>query len=207
MEPTMNQYAAPTADVADVVTVTETARMDLFSYKERIGRLRYLAYLVGGGLVINIATAILVGIAVALMPSLVFIFSVVALIPSMWFSAITGIKRAHDFNASGWWCLVALLPNFASFGMIMAPRYGFAGGNAPLIGGLLSFAAALAFVFIPGNKGANNYGPPPPPNTWGVRVLALILPVIAIIGILAAVAIPQYKAYTDKARASQSPRP
>jgi hypothetical protein len=60
---------------------------------------------------------------------------------------------------------------------------------------------------VPGSRGENRFGPPPPPNTWGVRVLGVILPVIALVGILAAIAIPSYKNYTDRARAAQAAGP
>ena len=177
--PTFNQYAAPAAVVADVPHSEGYAALNFFNAEGRIGRLRYLAWLIGGGIVINIVTLIVAGILGALIPPLALVIGVIAWIPSLWFSIIVAIKRAHDFNASGWLSILSLVP-------------------------LLGF---LVFAVIPGTQGSNTYGPPPPPNTWGVRVLAAILPLIAIIGILAAVAIPQYKDYTDRAKAAQSARP
>ena len=141
--------------------------------------MRYLAWLIGGGLIINIIAAVVGGVLGAIIPSLAYLIGLAAWIPSVWFSVVVGIKRAHDFNASGWLSILSLVP----------------------------FVGTLIFAVIPGTQGANTYGPPPPPNTWGVRVLAAILPIIAIIGILAAIAIPQYKAYTDKARAAQAASP
>lgn len=176
-----NQYAAPQADVADVPQGTGYAELNYFSDDGRIGRLRYLAYLMGGGLLINIAASVLsVMLApVPVVPNLTILVSIVSFVVLMWLAVICGVKRAHDFNASGWWFIASLIP---------------------LLG-------TLIFALVPGTKGGNRYGPPPPPNTWGVRVLALILPITVIVGILAAVAIPAYKDYTDRARAAQAARP
>ncbi len=179
-EPTFNQYAAPAANVADIAPETGYAALDYFSANGRIGRLRYMAYLVGGGFLLNIATGVAAGIFVAAAPGLLSVMNVVAWIPFTWWLVINGIKRSHDFNASGWWSAATLIP-FAS----------------------------LIWLFVPGTQGANRYGPPPPPNTTGVKILALFAPLffVAIVGVLAAVAIPAYKDYIAKAHAAQRVQP
>jgi Tfp pilus assembly protein PilE len=53
---------------------------------------------------------------------------------------------------------------------------------------------------MPGVQGPNRFGNPPPPNTLGAILLALVLPLIAIIGIIAAIAIPAYMDYVERAR-------
>jgi len=58
---------------------------------------------------------------------------------------------------------------------------------------------ALVWVFKAGSPGSNDYGAPPPPNTTGVKILAFLMPAIAIIGILAAIAIPAYVEYQRRA--------
>jgi hypothetical protein len=58
---------------------------------------------------------------------------------------------------------------------------------------------ALIWVFKRGSEGTNSYGAPPPPNTLGVKILGLLLPVLAVVGILAAIAIPAYVEYTRRA--------
>ena len=57
---TLNQYAAPTAEVADVAPPTAAAELRLFSAQGRIGRLRYLAYSTGASVLYNIALGLLV---------------------------------------------------------------------------------------------------------------------------------------------------
>jgi hypothetical protein len=84
------------------------------------------------------------------------------------------IQRCHDFNVSGWFCLLLLLP--------------------PL---------NLLFWFIPGTSGPNRFGPPPPPNGAGVIVLALVLPIIFFAGITTIIAFPAYQSYVLHGRVSQ----
>lgn len=173
IEPTLNQYAPPVADVADMSTTTEVAELKLFSARGRIGRLRYLAYSSGASFIYNVVVA---GFMIAAPDTaLGTAATVLAVVAVLWFNVLTGIKRCHDMGISGWWSLTLILP-----------------------------VIVLAWIFWPGDRGPNRFGPPPPPNTLGVRLLGLILPAVFFVGILAAVAIPQYKAYTDKARAAQA---
>lgn len=84
------------------------------------------------------------------------------------------IQRCHDFNTTGWLSILGLVP-----------------------------LVCLIFWFIPGTDGANNYGNKTPPNTALGIVLCCIVPFIAVIGILAAIAIPQYQTYVERAKAAQ----
>ena len=81
------------------------------------------------------------------------------------------IQRCHDFDVSGWLSLLLIVP-----------------------------IAPLLFWIIPGSKGANRFGAPTPPNSTGVVILALLLPVLFFGGILAAIALPAYQDYTKRAR-------
>lgn len=92
-------------------------------------------------------------------------------IPLIVFCVLVGIQRSHDMNWSGWAVLLSFIPG-----------------------------AGLIWLFKPGTSGANDYGNPPPPNTVGVKILAFLFPVIAILGILAAIAIP---AYVERTRVEQ----
>lgn len=170
----LNQYAAPTAEVADVTQPAATAELKLFSARGRIGRLRYLAYSTGATLVYSVALGLL---AATIMTNLTAaeVVAYAAYIPLLWFTIITGIKRCHDIGISGWWALTVIIP-----------------------------VIALVWLFVPGNKGENRFGPPPPPNNWGVRVLGAIVPVFFLVGILAAVALPAYQSYVLRAKAAQA---
>jgi len=61
----------------------------------------------------------------------------------------------------------------------------------------------LIFWAIPGTDGPNRFGNPPPPNTTGAVVLALIIPLIFVVGIVAAIALPAYQQYVKRAHAAQ----
>ena len=84
------------------------------------------------------------------------------------------IQRCHDFNSSGWLSILAIIP-----------------------------LVNLIFWAIPGTDGPNRFGNPPPPNTTGAVVLALIIPLIFVLGIVAAIALPAYQQYVKRAHAVQ----
>ena len=86
------------------------------------------------------------------------------------FSVMIAIQRSHDMDWSGWTVLLALIP--------------FVG---------------LIWIFKSGSAGVNAYGAPPPPNTTGVKILGLLLPILFVVGILAAIALPAYAEYTRRA--------
>jgi uncharacterized membrane protein YhaH (DUF805 family) len=164
---------------AHVADISQGAGFAELNYFSTQGRIGRLRYL-AWATGASLVYQILITVAtLALRDSvLMSVVTIAGLIAVIWFSIVCAIKRCHDMDISGWWSLTAILP-----------------------------IIALAWMFWPGSKGENRFGPPPPPNTWGVRVLGLMLPVIAFVGILAAIAIPQYKHYTDKARAAQTAGP
>jgi hypothetical protein len=61
-------------------------------------------------------------------------------------SILFSVQRLHDIGWSGWLWLLNLVP--------------FVGSFFPLV-----------MMVVPGNAGANRYGPPPPPNSTAVKVL------------------------------------
>ena len=85
-------------------------------------------------------------------------------------SIMLTIQRSHDFDMSGWMALLWFVP-----------------------------LANLAFWFIPGTDGTNRYGAKTPPNRWGVLLGVWLLPIVFVVGILAAVSIPAYQDYVKRA--------
>lgn len=171
-----NPYNAPRARVADADS--EYGEVKFWSFSGRIGRLRYLAYSFGATFIMMLVVGAIAGIGAAMGKEAAGGIMAILIIPlyivMFVISFMLAIQRAHDFNASGWMSLLVLIP-----------------------------LANLIFLFIPGTKGSNNYGPQPPPNNGGVIAMALIMPIVAIIGILAAIAIPAYNGYIQQSKLLQ----
>jgi uncharacterized membrane protein YhaH (DUF805 family) len=172
---TRNPYAAPRTNVTRGDSTEEYGEIKVFSAEGRIGRVRYIGYTFG----VTVLIAIVIGMASALVgavaPAAAFAVGVVGYIAIVVAQVLLTIQRSHDMNVTGWLCLISLIP-----------------------------LAALVFWLVPGTKGENNYGKPPPPNTMGAVVLACILPLIMIVGIVAAVAIPAYQDYAQRAATEQT---
>jgi uncharacterized membrane protein YhaH (DUF805 family) len=78
-------------------------------------------------------------------------------------------RRLNDLNRNGWWLLLAFVP-------------------------LVNFLLTVYMMFFPGTDGDNSYGAVPVENTLGVQILAWMMPVVMVLGIVAAVLIPQFAA-------------
>jgi uncharacterized membrane protein YhaH (DUF805 family) len=180
MSETMNPYAAPKAAVADVYdNEAGVQSVKPFSAKGRVGRLRYLAYGLAGYLVMLLAAIVLGAGAGALgKGSAAGWLGMLATIPYFIFMALLTIQRSHDMDWSGWTAILAFIP---------------------LVG--------LIWLFNSGTAGANRFGAPPPPNSLLVKIAGLAFPFIAGIGLLAAIALPAYQGYTQRAKASQVVKP
>ncbi|CAG1017374.1 hypothetical protein BURC_02020 [Burkholderiaceae bacterium] len=172
---TINPYSPPRAHVADIDDVSSAVQeIRIWSARGRIGRLRFLAYGFAGYLLIAMAGGALGAIGGLVDPVVAGAGVVLAVVAYLVFGCLIAIQRAHDMGWSGWTILLLLIP-----------------------------LVALVWIFNGGTRGANRFGAPPPPNTWGVRVLALMLPAVFVIGIIAAVAIPAYQDYTVRAQAAR----
>ncbi len=178
MSETNNPYTTPEATVA--VMDDETYQPQFLSVSGRIGRLRYLAYVTGSTLLLNLlAMALLMavpstagdGAGIAIIFT-VILYYIAPAIPAF----IYAVRRLNDLDKTGWLSMLFFIP-------------------------LINLLFGLYLVFAGGTKGSNSYGPAPSANPLGVKILGLLLPIIAIIGILAAIAIPAYQSYVETAQA------
>lgn len=169
-----NPYAAP--QTVSHVDAHEYGEVKIFSARGRLGRVRYIGYTIAFSFLILLIGSFIVGILVALIrPKDVSAMMTISLLPYVLVYAIQiwlTIQRCHDFNFSGWLSVLIIIP-----------------------------LAGFVFWFIPGTDGPNRWGNKTPPNTTTNIVMALVVPVVAValIGILAAIAIPQYQTYAKRA--------
>lgn len=173
---TANPYAPPQASVRDIgATPAQFQTVNVWSFKGRIGRLRFLAYSMVAYLVLMLVSAILAGLgAVMKMPGFVAFLPLLFIVPYVAVFALLTIQRSHDMDWSGWASLLAFIP---------------------IVG--------LIWIFRGGTAGENRFGAPPPPNTIWVKIGASILPLTVVVGILAAVTLPAYQQYVMRAKAAQ----
>jgi uncharacterized membrane protein YhaH (DUF805 family) len=137
-------YAPPQAAVG--ARLAEFSELKVFTVHGRIGRLRYLAW----SLVLMIAILIIAALCALLLSNSLVAGGLVITVAAVAFVIISvqiGVQRLHDAGWSGWLLLINLVP--------------FVGSLFP-----------LALMIVPGNAGPNQYGPPQPPNSKAVKVLA-----------------------------------
>ena len=152
-------------------------KVNFWSVRERIGRIRYAAYSFGVDLICALVYAVLFAAAgsagpeapVTLLALPVALFTVVM-------QFIFAIRRLHDMKSTGWLSLLLLVP-------------------------LLNFVFALVLLFAPGSDGDNRFGPKPPPNHLGLYLLAFSAPAVFFFGIVLSVAIPSFMSMSSKAAA------
>lgn len=173
----VNPYESPktNADLGD----DEAYEPTVFALSGRIGRARYFLY----SMVYNVILGLVVGLLVA-----AFGATDVGLAEgdmSSGFSLVFGAfyvvgfavflilvrRRLNDMDRSGWWGLLLIVP-------------------------LVNLILALYILFGKGTHGANRFGPPP---TKSSSALVVALLAIVLLGILAAVAIPAYQDYVQRA--------
>jgi uncharacterized membrane protein YhaH (DUF805 family) len=166
-------YTSPKSKVADMTH--EVGELNMFTANGRIGRVRYLAWSMGFSILSMIILGAVVGLAGAMVgQGLAMTLYAIGVVGLLVVSAFFAIQRLHDLDQSGWLWLILMIP-------------------------LIGLFFALYMMFAPGSNGANRYGNPPPPNTTGVVVLVWLMPVV-MVGIIAAVAIPAYQGYVQKAQ-------
>ena len=111
----------------------------------------------------------------ALSPGLGLAVLALAYVATFVISIMLTIQRSHDFNMTGWFSLLVFVP-FAN----------------------------LLFWFVPGTDGPNRFGARTQPNSTGVMVALWIVPLVFVLGIAAAVALPAYQDYVKRASTVQT---
>ncbi len=167
-----NPYNAPAAELDG--GNDELYSPSIFSFNGRIGRLRYLAYGVGTMFLLMLVMVPLIGASAFMggeagMSTIGIIFMLVVYAAMIVLSVMFGKRRLNDLDRSGWWFLLSLVP-------------------------VANLLLSIYLVFFPGTDGGNNFGPAPEANSLGVLILGWMMPALFILGIVAAVAIPQFAA-------------
>ncbi len=166
----VNPYDAPDASLD--TGQEELYQPKVFSFNGRIGRMRYLAYSIGVNFLLMLvmvplagASAFMGGDPTTSMIGMlgIGIFYIVTIVISVMFAK----RRLNDLNRSGWWFLLFIIP-------------------------IVNLVLAIYLIFFPGTSGDNNFGAAPAANSTGVLILGWMFPAIMILGIVAAVVIPQF---------------
>lgn len=175
-----NPYTAPKAKVAGAPSSDAHGEVRILTSSGRIGRLRYIAYTVGLPMLVMMLVGLLGGLIGGALGSSVGSTVVLGIMGIGYIVVFVivimlTIQRCHDMDKSGWLALLLVIP-----------------------------LVNVIFWFIPGTDGENRFGLKPPPNGAGVILLALALPLVFIIGIVAAVALPAYQDYVKRANVQQT---
>lgn len=147
------KLAVPSESNSSVISQDSIAASPrFFSLSDRVGRLRYFVYILGALSGCVVLLVVVYSVAYLLPAGLGKLVSTTSyiMVKSVIFPLIVfvmSIRRLHDFNLSGWWSLLVLIP-------------------------LVPFA----LVAIPGKKEANRFGPAPAPNPASLKVAAVLLP-------------------------------
>ncbi|AOE83226.1 DUF805 domain-containing protein [Pseudomonas sp. TCU-HL1] len=168
----VSPYAPPQAQVGE--QLPEFGELKVFGTSGRIGRVRYLGWSMALMLAFLPIGGIILG-SFALSDALAGLLTIAACLALVVVSVCIGVQRLHDMGWSGWLWLL----NFA-----------------PIVGSVF----ALLMLFMPGTDGPNRYGPPPPPNSRAVKVLAWLIILVPVIGIVAAISMPAYQDYLTRAQ-------
>lgn len=182
---TIDPYKPPQNNLASETTQAY-ADIKIFSAAGRIGRVRYIAYTFGITMLLYLSFAFVAGIVSSFFPKdaapvILGIGISIAGCFILYIAIVLMIQRLHDMDNSGWFSLLMFVPIIGSF-------------------------FAFYLWLWPGTQGVNRFGNPPPPNKLA-GLIVIILVAIIIIGILAAIAIPAYNDYIQRAQSAalQSP--
>lgn len=171
-----NPYATPKSDI----NMSHSGSVDTskpYSPKGRSSRLSFFAW----NLIANVLIGVIVIVIFVLFGGMSYmmagggsdpkvygpvvgIFVVLFALAFLLFSFVLYIRRLHDIDMSGWWCVLVLIP-------------------------LVNIIFSLYVMIKKGTEGNNNYGPPRPTPQWEkvLGIIALILLALNLVGIIATV--------------------
>lgn len=171
---------APVAVLSDPVDSSDEYQPRFLAINGRIGRLRYLLYSFVSTWVLMMVIGILAAILLPMLGrgggNAGLVMMGVIYIPVLALTFIMAKRRLNDLDRSGWYGLLFLVP-------------------------ILNLLLGLYLMFGRGSEGSNRYGPKPAKNPGAILFVVLAVIAVFVIGILAAIAIPQYKLYSDRAKA------
>lgn len=134
---------------AELETTPAFAELNWKSPRGRIGRLRYMAWSCVLTVVFIPAFAVFAVLGYSLSSVMAMIAAAISGVIALVVGMRIGAQRLHDIGWSAWWLLLMLVP-------------------------LANNLFPLLLMLVPGNLGANRFGPPPPPNTTAVKALAVL---------------------------------
>lgn len=150
--PSSTPYTPPRANID--VHEGEVGELKVFSFRGRIGRMRYLAWSLVLMFVFVGVTAGLAALSAG-SPGFGGFIIIAAVVAMLVVSVQIGVQRLHDMGWSGWLWLLSLVP-------------------------IVNNVFWLIMLVVPGSVAGNRYGPPPPPNSLAVNLLGGILLVVLV---------------------------
>jgi uncharacterized membrane protein YhaH (DUF805 family) len=171
-----NPYSAPNAVLSEPDSDDETYEPKIFSIHGRIGRLRYWGY----GMITTVILLAIFGVIAGVASVFIKTMNLKAMewamyIPFYAATIVMAKRRMNDLDNSSWLALLIAIP-------------------------FLNFIVGLYLLFAAGTPGPNSYGPKPSENSRLLKASIWILPAVAILGIVAAIALPAYQKYTQRAK-------
>ncbi|MFQ6573754.1 DUF805 domain-containing protein [Pseudomonas sp. UM16] len=139
-----------------------SSKPQFLNTKGRIGRVRLLAWTSSLALTTIAGILVLAWLATTVVRDLSGLLLIAGLVIVQILSMLLIIRRLHDLNRSGWFCLLVLIP-------------------------WLGYLFILLLMLVPGNRSSNRFGPAPAPNSIGERILACLWPllILGLIGVSA----------------------